>query len=75
MVSGDTIYLTTDGYPDQFGGDNGKKLKPKQLKRILVDIQSLKMSEQKEVLNQKFMDWMGNLEQLDDVCIVGIRIR
>ena len=75
LVSGDTIYLTTDGYPDQFGGDNGKKLKPKQLKRILVDIQSLKMSEQKEVLNQKFMDWMGNLEQLDDVCIVGIRIQ
>lgn len=75
MVSGDTIYLTTDGYPDQFGGDNGKKLKTKQLKRILVDIQSLKISEQKEVLNQKFMDWMGNLEQLDDVCIVGIRIQ
>lgn len=75
MVSGDTIYLTPDGYPDQFGGDNGKKLKTKQLKRILVDIQSLKISEQKEVLNQKFMDWMGNLEQLDDVCIVGIRIR
>ena len=75
LVSGDTIYLTTDGYPDQFGGDNGKKLNTKQLNRILIDIQSLKMSEQKEVLNQKFMDWMGNLEQLDDVCIVGIRIQ
>jgi len=74
LEPGDAIYLTTDGYPDQFGGEKGKKFKPKQLKSILEEIHEFEMPRQKEILSQKLIEWMGNLEQIDDVCMVGIRI-
>lgn len=74
LSKGDMIYLFTDGYADQFGGRNGKKFKYRQLKHILSEIKKLPINEQKKKLNQNFVDWQGNLEQVDDVLIIGIKI-
>jgi len=71
---GDSIYLFTDGYPDQFGGPKGKKFKYKQFEDILLANHQFSLNTQKEKLNTAFEDWRGNLEQVDDVCVVGIRI-
>ncbi len=74
LEKGDTIYIFTDGYVDQFGGKKGKKLKAKVLRTILLSIQNLSMKEQKEYLDEAFENWRGNHEQIDDVCIFGIRV-
>ncbi len=71
---GDVIYLYTDGYADQFGGNEGKKFMQKQLKELLFANHQLPMDKQKEILENKFEDWRGELEQVDDVTIIGIRI-
>ena len=74
LLKGDTVYLFTDGFADQFGGPKGKKFKYKQLADLLVSIQEKSMDEQKEVLNKTFDNWKGSLEQVDDVCIIGVKI-
>jgi serine phosphatase RsbU (regulator of sigma subunit) len=74
LKQNDALYFITDGYADQFGGPKGKKFKYKQLQDLLVLIHANEISQQKEDLNNKFEDWKGTLEQIDDVCIVGIRI-
>jgi serine phosphatase RsbU (regulator of sigma subunit) len=74
LIKGDTIYTFTDGYADQFGGPKGKKFKYAQLKELLLSIQDKNMEEQSQILNQKFEDWKGNLEQVDDVCVIGVRL-
>ncbi|MCW3077040.1 MAG: protein serine/threonine phosphatase [Bacteroidetes bacterium] len=71
---GDNLYLFTDGYPDQFGGPKGKKFKYKPLENLLLECSSLLVSEQKEILLNNFEEWRGNLEQVDDVLIIGIKI-
>ncbi|MGP8214194.1 MAG: tetratricopeptide repeat protein [Bacteroidia bacterium] len=68
------LYLFTDGYADQFGGDKGKKFKYKQLQQLIMDNYKLTMQEQKQILEQALEDWKGNLEQVDDILIIGIRI-
>lgn len=70
----DTIYIFTDGYPDQFGGDKGKKFKYKQFEEILFSIHTKPMEEQKNILEKTFETWKGDLEQTDDVLIIGIKI-
>ncbi|MFN3917993.1 MAG: SpoIIE family protein phosphatase [Flavobacteriales bacterium] len=74
LQTGDTIYILTDGYADQFGGERGKKFKASQMKEFILSISSQPMQEQKNVLEQKFENWKGELEQVDDVCIIGFRI-
>jgi two-component system, sensor histidine kinase LadS len=74
LQKGDTIYLATDGYADQFGGQDDKKFKISQLKDIFVDISDQPMTEQKNILNTIFDRWKGDREQTDDVTIIGIRI-
>lgn len=69
----DSIYIFTDGYVDQFGGERGKKFKSKALKELILGIQDLEMAEQKEKLASTITSWMGNIEQVDDMCIIGIR--
>jgi len=69
-----TLYLYTDGYADQFGGPKGKKFKYKPLNEMLLAISDKPLAEQKTILEKTFEDWKGNLEQVDDVLIVGIRI-
>jgi transcriptional regulator with GAF, ATPase, and Fis domain/serine phosphatase RsbU (regulator of sigma subunit) len=71
---GTTFYLFTDGYADQFGGPKGKKFKYKQLEEKLRINWDKELEEQKEYLNTAFETWKGNLEQVDDVTVVGIRI-
>ncbi len=74
IKSGDTLYLYTDGYADQFGGPKGKKFKYKQLNELLLKNSNLSMSIQMEELMNTFMNWKGDLEQVDDVCVIGIKI-
>lgn len=74
LERGDVIYLMTDGFQDQFGGEKGKKFKVKKLKEKLTEISNLTMSEQRTVIAKTFSDWVGNLEQVDDVCIIGLRV-
>ena len=74
LKENDTLYLYTDGYADQFGGEKGKKFKSKQLQDLLVSIANQPMEIQKQKLNDSFKNWKGLLEQVDDVCIVGIKI-
>jgi serine phosphatase RsbU (regulator of sigma subunit)/tetratricopeptide (TPR) repeat protein len=74
LQKGDCIYLFTDGYADQFGGEKGKKFKYSNLKEMLLKNHQLPMSEQKEKLDQTIENWKGNLEQVDDILIIGIQI-
>lgn len=73
VSSGTIVYLFTDGYPDQFGGPKGKKFKYSSLESLLLKISSLPMAQQNEELKAAFEEWRGNLEQVDDVCVIGIR--
>ncbi len=73
LLKGDIVYTSTDGYADQFGV-NGKKLLKKIVKKELLKIHHLPMIEQKQYLDQYFENWKGDIEQVDDVCIIGIRI-
>ena len=70
----DIIYLLTDGYADQFGGPKGKKFKHKQLENLLMAICNLPLDKQKEMLNEKFEEWRGTQEQVDDVTVIGVKI-
>ena len=70
----DCIYLFTDGYADQFGGPKGKKLMRKQFEETLIAASDKPMTEQRHILETTFNNWKGDLEQVDDVCVVGIRI-
>ena len=74
IKEGDIIYTLTDGFPDQFGGEKGKKFMSKNLKELLTSNSHLSMNEQKELLNNTFTQWVGNLEQVDDVTLIGIKI-
>ena len=68
------IYALTDGFADQFGGPTGKKMKHKNLREHLWKISGKEMPKQQEILNMEFNAWKGELEQIDDVCIVGIKV-
>lgn len=70
----DTIYLFSDGFVDQFGGDLNKKFKPAQFRKLLVEIQELSMKEQKQALKDAFNEWKGDNDQVDDVCVIGYEI-
>ncbi|MBC7861557.1 MAG: tetratricopeptide repeat protein, partial [Bacteroidia bacterium] len=71
---GTSIYLFTDGYADQFGGPKGKKLKQKQFKETILENKELAMAQQAELLADKFNNWKGKLEQVDDVTVIGIQL-
>lgn len=74
LQQGDTIYLCTDGYADQFGGKEEKKLKTKKLKEILVNIQNKSMQDQQLFLNNFFETWRDGTEQVDDILIIGVQL-
>ena len=74
LQSNDIIYLFTDGYADQFGGEKGKKFMYKNLSQVLLSNSHLSMTEQKIELLNTFNIWMGNNEQVDDVLIIGIQL-
>ena len=68
------LYMLTDGYKDQFGGENGQKFKSSRFEKILSEIYKLSMEEQQEKLLNEFTNWKGNLAQLDDILVMGIRV-
>ena len=74
LQKGDSIYLFTDGYADQFGGNEGKKLGYKKFREKLIEISNEEMSKQKELLSSYFNEWKGTEEQVDDVCVIGIKV-
>ncbi len=74
LQKGDMIYSFTDGLPDQFGGPKGKKFKYKQFKEVLLKNAHLTPDIQKERLFESFKSWKGELEQLDDICVIGVKV-
>ncbi|PKP10537.1 MAG: hypothetical protein CVU09_06350 [Bacteroidetes bacterium HGW-Bacteroidetes-4] len=74
VLQGDNIYMFSDGYADQFGGIKGKKLKYNNFKKILLEVNELPIEEREQILNKKFVDWMGQQEQIDDVLVLGFTV-
>jgi ligand-binding sensor domain-containing protein/serine phosphatase RsbU (regulator of sigma subunit) len=74
LQEGDTLYIFSDGFADQFGGPNGKKLKYSTFKQILLDNQHLSMEEQGVLLEKTIEGWRGTLEQVDDILVIGTRL-
>ena len=70
----DSIYLFSDGIVDQFGGKDRKKYKTINFKKLLLSIQEESLEKQKQLVDEAFESWRGKHEQIDDVCVVGIRI-
>ena len=74
LKKGDAIYVFSDGYADQFGGAKGKKYNIKNFKKLLLKISQLPMEKQKQLLSDEFENWKADFEQVDDVCIIGVKI-
>lgn len=71
----DRIYIFSDGFPDQFGGERGKKLKNKAFQKMLLETgNEMDLLTQKEALERAFEDWKGDHEQVDDVLVIGARV-
>jgi tetratricopeptide (TPR) repeat protein/serine phosphatase RsbU (regulator of sigma subunit) len=74
LQQGDVFYIFSDGYVDQFGGRKGKKFKAKAFRELLLSIQDRNMEEQRMLINEAFEQWRGDLEQVDDVCVIGVNV-
>ncbi|MCH2233802.1 MAG: SpoIIE family protein phosphatase [Crocinitomicaceae bacterium] len=74
MEKGDQVYLSTDGYADQFGGEKGKKMKSVNFEKIILENAALSMEEQKDILVRRFEEWKSDYEQLDDICVIGFQV-
>lgn len=74
VKAGDMVYVFSDGYPDQFGGKDNKKFRYSNFKNLLQEISSEDENKQKEILDKTLKEWMGDREQIDDICIIGLRI-
>jgi len=74
IKKGDVIYVFSDGYADQFGGAKGKKFMYKNFRKLLFDIHHLPMNEQKTILHNELKSWQGDVEQVDDILVIGVKI-
>lgn len=74
LQKGDSLYMFTDGYPDQFGGEKGKKIKTANMKVMLEQIHSLPIEKQKMIVDRYFNRWKEGYEQVDDVLFIGLRL-
>ena len=74
LSKGDTVYMFSDGLPDQFGGADGKKMKIARLKKLIEEVSKRPMSEQKELISNFYFDWKGDYEQVDDILLMGIKV-
>ena len=68
------LYVFSDGFPDQFGGERGKKFKYKPFKRLLIETNILSPKHQEEELIKFFENWRQDYEQVDDICVIGVRV-
>jgi len=74
LHSGDIIYVFSDGFADQFGGPKGKKFTLKRFREMLTEVHKHPMDSQFQIIQKRLNNWMGNLEQIDDIVIIGVRI-
>lgn len=74
LQKGDSVYIFSDGYVDQFGGEQGKKFKTKAFRELLLSIQEKTMEEQRTIIDKAFEAWKGDIQQVDDVCVIGVKI-
>ena len=74
VLKGDQIYTLTDGFQDQFGGPKGKKFMVKKMREYVLSISNLPMTEQHQKITETFSNWKGDVEQVDDVCVIGVKI-
>ena len=74
LNEGDLIYLYSDGFQDQFGGERNKKYMAKRFKQFLLSISNNEIKIQYELVKGEFVNWIGNEEQVDDICIMGIKL-
>lgn len=74
LEEGDTFYVFSDGFADQFGGEQNQKFKSINFKKLLLSIQDQNMDEQRITLDKAFTDWQGDMDQVDDVCVIGVRV-
>ncbi|HBS88361.1 MAG: hypothetical protein A2W91_17410 [Bacteroidetes bacterium GWF2_38_335] len=75
LISGDTLYIFSDGYADQFGGPLNKKIMYKRFRQMLLEVQDHPMEDQKTLLEKGLFDWMGINEQVDDILVIGVKIK
>ena len=74
LKKGDRIYMTSDGYYDQFGGENDKKFTKKRFTQMLTEFQDMALIDQEMEIKTKFQDWKGRTEQVDDILVIGLEI-
>jgi len=74
LNKGDRIYITSDGYPDQFGGPRGRKFMVNNFRQLLLDIHEQPYEAQKRTLDARFEEWKGDLDQVDDICVMGVTV-
>jgi len=74
VAKGDMLYIYSDGFPDQFGGEKGKKYLSGKFKKFLLSISDKPIDEQNTLIKAEFTNWIGDHEQIDDVCVMGVRI-
>ena len=74
LQKGDCLYTFSDGYADQFGGPNGKKFMANQFRELLLEISDKPITTQKEILNKTIENWRGQLDQVDDILVIGLKI-
>ncbi len=74
LQKGDSLYIFTDGFSDQFGGADGKKFLAANFKKLLLSIQESPMEDQEQILDDAFTSWKGEMDQVDDVCVIGFRV-
>ncbi len=74
LQKGDQVYTLTDGFQDQFGGPKGKKYMIKNMREFILSNSHLSMQEQHQKINKVFSNWKGELEQVDDVCVIGVKV-
>lgn len=74
LQQGDALYMSTDGYADQFGGEHGKKFMTKNMKELLISVSAKSMDEQNATLVASLESWKKHTQQVDDILVVGVRI-
>lgn len=74
LAEGDCVYLASDGFVSQFGGPENQKFKRKRFENLLCEIHDMPADKQKEILEQRFDDWKGVVDQTDDVLVIGVRL-
>ena len=74
LNKGDVVYMSTDGYQDQFGGDRGKKFMRGKFKKMLIDVSRKPLKEQKLYIDELMNKWMSGHDQVDDMCVLGFKL-